>query len=260
MKNKLKSIILISAFIIHACTSKVGEENHSVNTADSTGIAEKNFGSGFDEREFKVLSLPLHIDSNFINKCDTNKRLNFYQIRSLKGLVKEYNNSPILQHHINEFCRIDSLKENEAYEDYIKNLDIGMTKNSIAFKIGQIHMSESLHLFIWGISYDSYEACPYFSGTNIIGTYMDEAKQNHHILIGGEMSAGDPPATMEIKIYSILKQNKEIEITQFEIQDDLDLDGKLRLQNRYVVKVNKGQPEYQVLSTDTLSKEVNSPR
>jgi len=219
-------------FLIACNHSIESEETNSVQR-DSIGFKNESASAIFDSKAFNLLSLPLVIDTNFIILLDTNDRIPYQLIRQLAAsyLKDELNGG--LEYTINTFCKIDSLKHNDEYKEYVEKLDIGMTKQSIAYKIGVVKFKNGNKLFLWGITQSSYEACPFFAGTTIVGTYVTEKNENTHFIIGEISSAGDPPSTGNEEITALISDEKII-IKSRNVSDDMDVPGE-EVTNRMLV-------------------------
>lgn len=217
--------LILSLLALIAC-SESGKESNK-NRADSTQVSiDTVFSSAcFDLKDFKKLELPLKIDSTYILQVDTSDKVHYYQIRNLKSHFPDTLFKTGLHSMINEFCEIDSLKENGAFEEYLKKIDIGMTKSSIAFKIGYLTLPTGTNVFLWGIEYSSYEACPYFSGKILVATYVNESGKNSSFLIAESSGAGDPPATGKTDLWCTITKEGSFQMNGINVSDDIDVPG-----------------------------------
>lgn len=214
--------------------------NNIVNKSSDSSLTEiKTFF--YNDKGLKSLSFPLTIDTTFILNTDTNSRITYKQVRELSAnlfmdeLVSE------LANELNDFCKIDSLKHAGKYNDYIKKLDIGMTKKSIAYSVGSLKFDIGNALFIWGITNSSYEACPVFYGTKLMATYIHENKIVTTFLIGEVSGFSDPPSTSKNLISSKILNNGKTEINTFLIRDDLDISGNEITKTNYNLLVENGK-------------------
>lgn len=222
----MKRIFIFFSLITFVSCNDSNITNINTPVNDSLAIIQKHSGANFDERAFKELHLPLTIDTTFIQQLDSSDRIPFEQIRSLNADYLQNELTSGINFSINKFCEIDSLKQIEEYQQYINALDIGMTKKSIAFKVGQIPLQNGAKLFLWGLVSESYEACPFFQGTEIIATYVDQNKKNTHFLIGEISSGGDPPMIGNSQITATINSNGKIEMRCIKTEDDIDVPGK----------------------------------
>lgn len=229
---------LLAAFLVSCASDKNKVETRA--SEDSTGISHSQFSTSFDAKTFKTLTLPLAIDTNFIMEVDTNNRIPYQQIRQLGTQLLAHELSDGLFNDINSFCEVDSIKQAGHYADYLAKLEIGMTKIAISFKLGVIDLGEGTQLFIWGIHNSSFEACPYFAGTTIIGTLVNEDKENTHFLLGELSGGGDPPATGTDEVTSYIDKEGTITVRSIFINDDLDIPGEDVTKQTVILKIENG--------------------
>ncbi|MBA3664908.1 MAG: hypothetical protein H0W61_11970 [Bacteroidetes bacterium] len=247
MKNWNYAALII---LMAACSTGEKESKGEAVSADSNGITNKTVAGGFDENTFNVLQLPLVIDTNFILEVDTNQRIPYQQLRQLGANFLDTEISSGLVYDINSFCEIDSLKQAGAYAQYVSKLDIGMTKIAISFKLGRIDLKNGARLFLWGVHNSSYEACPFFGGTTIIGTYVNTNKQNTHFVIGEISAGGDPPSMGNDEVTAKINTNNEVVIRRVSVNDDLDIAGEQTTTLTLVLKLN-GERIEKVSATKT---------
>lgn len=246
-------VLSLSLLVLIAC-SESGKESNKIS-ADSTKVSIDSVFSraSFDLKEFKKLELPLKIDSTYILKADTSDKLHYYQIRNLKSYYPDTLFKTGLRSLINEFCEIDSLKENGAYEEYLKKIDIGMTKSSFAFKIGYLTLPTGINVFLWGIEYSSYEACPYFSGKILIATFVTESGKNSSFLVGESSGSGDPPSTGNTDLWCTITKEGDFQMKGINILDDIDVPGvetETRTTTIYLAKNKFSMDEIKTLVVD----------
>jgi hypothetical protein len=149
------------------------------------------------DRSGEYYTLPFSIDSGYFDPFEGEDisliRLTGEEVKYLSPSNPGNNITHQNDWDIKTFVRIDSLEVNGKYDEYVDNLDIGMTKRSEAFMGEKILISDSTFIQLWSISYSSFEACPYSSGTVIYGTNIHN-NQVTNVAILGEMSGGgDPP-------------------------------------------------------------------
>lgn len=254
-----KFIPLLAVTTFFACNSDSEIKKEEAPGSDTIVVTNKNSAVTFDEKLFKQLQLPLTLDTNFVINADTNDRIPFIQIRGLKSIYLENMISGSLSFDIDEFCRIDSLKENGAYKNYLSSLDIGMLKNSIAFKTGWIDLKNGTKLFLWGLNYDSFEACPFFSGKVIIGTFVSENKQNTSFVIAERSGGGDPPSMGNEDVTAKINTDGTIDILSIRINDDLDIPGEETITEKLVLKLEKDKITVVDSKKETKSTENTTP-
>jgi len=100
------------------------------------------------------------------------------------------------QNAINDFMQLDSLRLNGEYEEYIDNIDIGMTVTAEANIGDKVKISENSFILLWAIYIATYEACPYYTGTSVYGTLFIDQTATSTAVLGETSSAGDAPYWM----------------------------------------------------------------
>jgi hypothetical protein len=204
---------------LYSCNNKNSNEQ-------STGKqdAKSETHTVFTENNFKKLQLPLKTDTTFVDKADTNSRLTYHDLREMGSRLFM---DDAIKYNLTIFCKIDSLKEKKLYQAYVDSLDIGMTKNSIAFKVGYAELKNGSRLFLWGTESSSYEACPVFSEKNIIATYINaKGEMIETFLLAKRFSGADPPSTGREDVMAEIDAEGNIKQTGISISDDLDIPGE----------------------------------
>ena len=226
------------ALILFSCGNKDAvTEKETQPVKDSLSIPSY---MGFEPGSFKPLGLPLNIDTNFIQNADSSDRIMYPVIRSMAGSIVDHALFSSLAYDMHTVCKIDSLKEINRYQAYLDSLDIGMAKTAIAFRIGVIQLEQG-HLFLWGISQQSYEACPFFSGTIILATHVSPAKNVTHALIGSISSGGDPPSMFGEIITSVIDKNGWIHLEAIQVNSDLDAQTEETTKQSLVLQLKAGK-------------------
>jgi hypothetical protein len=215
----MRAILLCVLFAyLYSCSNK--------NSSEQTGEKQEQkneIQSAFSENNFKKLQLPLKTDTVFVDKADTNSRLTY---RDLRGAGAKLFTNDDIKYGLGIFCHIDSLKEKKLYQAYVDSLDIGMTKNSIAFKVGSIALKNGSKLFLWGTESSSFEACPVFNEKNIIATYVNaKGEMIGTFLLAKRFSGADPPSTGSEDVMAEIDADGNISQTSISISDDLDIPG-----------------------------------
>jgi len=156
----------------------------------------------------KTVEFPLQIDSAYMDKLfNQNFEVGAKQLHmdDLLFLCPGYDTLKNSREFfmLKQFVFIDSLISNDLYENYIGNeIDLGMVRASEAFEIDHVKLSNDASVFLWGLYYESYEACPYSSGNYILGTIIHKNKPVSVTVFGGDYSAGDAPYWSEEKTKS----------------------------------------------------------
>ncbi len=142
--------------------------------------------------------LPYELDSAMVSILKTSEwressNLNTDIVRYLSSCMQDNDLTIEVDHYINTFVMIDSLRSNDLYEDYISNIYIGMTVYAEANVVDKLILSDSTFLLLWMVYTATYEACPHYSGTQIFGTLFYKNRANATLLLGESSGGGDPP-------------------------------------------------------------------
>ena len=144
----------------------------------NSSIAQEPWFASLENNAEKT-AFPFHINENYIeniynsdNESFDLKNLRLDDVQILcPGYDSLKNNGYFSM--LNDFAFIDSLKSVERYEHYLDNeIDLGMVRLAGAFEIEHIKINSNTSLFLWGLYYESYEACPYSSGYYVLGTFI----------------------------------------------------------------------------------------
>lgn len=192
-KKNLVSIVIFSvlfAFLFSACTS-----SNSTLEGDSTNktlviepIAEQNH-LPFIEDNFSKAIFPLKIDSvSFEGK----KKLSTDFVLKLEKMVKEEEKRYILQ--LPSFVKLNKLKKGQ---DPVEsgNFDIGESVKVIHYDMGKVFLQQqNTWLAFIGLEYESYPACPWANGKEIILCTFDTVGNLIDLCsIAENYEGGDPP-------------------------------------------------------------------
>lgn len=172
-------------------------------------------------------SVPLNIDSTFIAEIDAEKSEKL-SAAEMSFLTQHFMAEGIAEWgmwDIEKAMKIDSLRRSGELEAYWDNLDIGMIKNSDAFAGEKIYLDSHRWIYLWGIDYSTFEACPYAEGRVIYGTLIVDGKVSNCYLLGEESNGGDPPSWGETKTYSEVTPTS-ISIRETSLHGEEDMDGK----------------------------------
>jgi hypothetical protein len=251
MKNY---VYLLGILIFVSCGNKDETIAEKTITAD-TAVVETQSSFPFDEKDFRLLPLPIRLDTLFVQTVDTNKRITYQQIRQLGVNFLEGELGDGMVYDINEFAQIDSLKQSGGYKKYLEKLDIGMTKTCIAYKVCLLNLPKNNKLFIWGITNASYEACPFFSGTLLIGTFVNKNKEATLFNIAEISGGGDPPSMMDTKTEAKISTDGKIEIACTVTSDDLDTPGVGIEKKTFTLESNENGISVTDTKKEILSKE-----
>lgn len=174
---------------------------------------------------------PFPIDSIFIDMVHNNDKnidtstLNRDEVLFLSKSTTTFLPDTYLNEYLNDFFRLDSLITNKKYDEYIGQLDIGMIKTCNAYINGQLIVSDDINIILWSLNYSTYEACPYTSGTKILGTLFYNGTNKNTIQLGESSGGGDAPMYWETNVYSIINTKQIItHLKSFVAEADEEID------------------------------------
>jgi len=203
MKKYIKYYFLFVIMAIYSCKS-----DKNVSEKDAILVTESGIEKVFNE----LKTSEYIVDSTFFNSLNLEKYKSL-KTKEVKLLSEKYLNfeGNLNDFVINDFFFIDSLKDNNAYDGYAENIDIGMVKISQAFALHKFILLDKL-ILTWGIYYSTYEACPYGAGTYIFLSVFKDGKLQKTYNIGEDSGGGDAPYWSETKMYSVLDNTGKISV------------------------------------------------
>lgn len=220
-----------------------GEKTEEVPKTDSTATAtidpeiEKMLPLFQEVKEF-----PYKTDTAFLNHFEAGKdSLVTAQVKLLGGNWFKHALTDGINGQLIDFYMIDSIKAKGAYTEWCESLDIGMTKFANAYPLHKMQLNEKTWILTWVVETASYEACPYFSGTNVYATLIYEGKPAQSFIIGENMGAGDPPSAMSRNLTSEITTDGKIALHAFEESDDMDAEFSTQVRNEYWFEIKDGQ-------------------
>ena len=191
----------------------------------NSSIAQEPWFASLENNTEKI-EFPFHINDNYMENIYNSDNESF-DLKSLRlddvqilcpGYDSLKNNRDFFM--LSQFAFIDSLKSVERYEHYLDNeIHEGMVRVSEAFEIEHIKINSNTSLFLWGLYFESYEACPYSSGQYVMGTFIQNKKPTSVAVLGGSYSAADAPYSFDKKTSTMIN-GSAIEILYTETQGD----------------------------------------
>jgi hypothetical protein len=185
-------LYLIAVFALFACSTKAEQ---SIPKAEKKEIIYPEFltksVSKLDE-----LTLPFTIDSLYFLDTTRSKKLRVIPIEEVEFLSKNLHKeeaSDANRYYINDYLKIKNAKLDHQYEAFKKKLDIGMIQDAECYYLGKIDYPDSLAIILWELDYNSYEACPYFSGKHVMASLIYDGTVVETIEIAGYETNVDPP-------------------------------------------------------------------
>jgi hypothetical protein len=191
--------ILFLTVILFSCS-----ESPKPVTKNKEEKAKVSYSMTVDQHlsSFPLLKFPCVIDGNFLK--DSSKNHTSFPISI--GLVSELasnfggdDDSQRESYYVNDFIKIQTAKQEGKYDDFVQKLDIGMTKDANCYALGRLEFGDSLGLLIWKVVFTSYEACPYFSGTHVLGSIYQNGKLIKTYQLAMNESGADAPMSFNAK-------------------------------------------------------------
>jgi hypothetical protein len=214
----MKNILLLTflAFLAISCNS--GYQNSAQEPAKNP-LSEK-------VAEYPSINIQ-SIDSLYLENLEAD----FQNLNPLENeMVKAFNavfqmpESPFHQNEfVNDFLQIESLKNGENNEEYVRNLDISRLRDAKAFLLGKQSLTDEKEGILWGVWFSSYEECPYYHGIDLYLTIFNADSLDKTLKVGSSFSFLAPPIASNSPVYSKL-ENAILTITQaaneFDILDN----------------------------------------
>lgn len=171
-------------------------------------VLEKN---GVEKEESLSNAIP-KIDSAFLHELSQQVEIQAELSGETVAFLSSKLNPLTVDGHfykaIPEFLRIDSLKKNGLYEDYLTKMDIGFLQNAEAYLLKKLQQNSKEKVELWFIKYSSYEACPYYHGIDIFLSLYEKETLKSSIQIGSIYNVIDPPMAFESILESYQKENQ----------------------------------------------------
>lgn len=167
-----------------------------------------------------ITFMPYPVDSAYIQSATDKDSLPQEYVQALIHNLSKHELNGSIGWILKDYYLIDSLKRAGGISEYRQKLDIGQTQECSAHALNRAILNDSLEVFIWALSYSSYEACPYYAGTLVLGTFLLDGESQDCFLLGEYMGAGDPPAGMTRQITSLINGDDNIELHYYEESTD----------------------------------------
>lgn len=185
--------------------------------------------------ETQAAELVFKADSVLFNKIEEDSLLTAIsaaEVRAWSGDFFAADTLGDVKWILSEFFRIDSLKASGKYRQYTDHLDLGMTRDVTAGKIDEIRLDDKSSVRLWLLRHGTYEACPFTSGIEVLGTLVYEGKVSACFLLGQELHSSDPPVWLRKETYGDLYSNGLVRIQSKES----DCEGETDKDNKEIVK------------------------
>lgn len=181
----------------------------------------QNIPANLVDLQLDTLQLPFELKEGELEKIPTDDDLNLEQLNFLSQNFEEKEKGD--RYYLDETIRIYALKRAKTYEDYTSSLDLAQLADATAHPYGIIHLDSAIAV-LWTIQYGSYEACPYYSGKELMATIIQDDEVQKSFLIATENSGGDPPAFGETMATISINKALDVKIVSHsKTFDDEDL-------------------------------------
>lgn len=191
---------------------------------------------------FKEAGGPYKTDTVFLNHFEPGKdSLVGAQVKLLAGSWIKHELTEGIEDELADFYTIDSVKAKGTYAQWCEGLDLGMTKFANAYPLHKIKLNEKTTILTWLMKRSSYEACPYFSYTNVYATLIHDGKPAQSFMIGEVMGAGDPPVSSNRHLTSEITADGKITLNQFVEYDNMDETFSTQTRNQFWFEIKDGQ-------------------
>lgn len=226
----MKKLIFAIPFILVACSTSEPTENKIEPTADIQEVTTEvipevelilqDFPEELAELEdkFTQFELPLNINQEFIDSIDGTvlSATQFQYLTQNFEPIKAYDD-----YYLEKSIEMYDLKKKGTYEDYTSSLDIGQLRDAEGYSFGQINLDTAI-IVLWTIEYGSFEACPFYSGSELFATTIQNDSIVKCIQLADFNSGGDPPAFGETYTDVVLSEMLELKGKQIDqsFEDD----------------------------------------
>lgn len=164
---------------------------------------------------FPTLDQPLQLDHAFFSdstRNSTKATLPMELVREFASKLGSDEESKQQIYYINDYLKIQTSKEEEEYEDYLKTLDIGMTRDAQCFGLGQLRYGDSVGIVLWKINYASFDACPMYEGSHILASLYLHGELLSTSLVAQTETGSDTPMGYEANTYSKWLKNGTVNL------------------------------------------------
>lgn len=161
---------------------------------------------------FPLLRQEYVIDSLLLERLQAEDTSGWHRlaIEEVKLLTVKMNRDDFTEptkYYLNDFYKIEKHKLNGTYEAYKDSLDLGVVEDVNCFAYGRIEFGDSLSILLWRMNYKSFDACPAYSGTNIMASLIVKGKVKRTMQFAAYESAMDAP--MVSNTYQLANIKKE---------------------------------------------------
>ncbi|MBL4704564.1 MAG: hypothetical protein JKY54_08580 [Flavobacteriales bacterium] len=189
---------------------------------------------------------PFLVDSNYLqllaaDNFQNTSNLSSEEVKFLSSSLFDHQLTEWSENHISSFLEIDSIRTNDQFEEYENNIDIGMILHSEANTLHNIKFSDTSNLLLWTISYSTYEACPYASGSIVWGSFFVKDVLQNTALIGESSGGSDAPYWGGTEITSAIKNTSismhKVEENGGDIDENTDEEIIEKSEEKFIIEI-----------------------
>jgi hypothetical protein len=176
---------------------------------------------------FTKIKFDFIINEDFFTDSLKNNNKTILRVDIVKLLSQNLSSDEASQtnsYYFNDYFLIEEAKKNKKYDAYVQNLDIGMMKEANCYALSRLEFGDSLALLVWKIEFNSYEACPYYTGTHVLGSLIYDGKIVKTMQLANKETAADAP--MSSTSTQFVKITKSGEIT-FDFETIVEEEDKM---------------------------------
>jgi hypothetical protein len=152
-----------------------------------------------------TLNAPYMLDHKKIEALDqSDNELSQQEVSLLTEHLVENEDFGFIKYRIESYIEVHKMIDSIGEEEYLENIDLGMTRNCDAYVNEKVILSDKRTLLIWSLDYSTYEACPYYSGTYVLATMCVDGKVSHTVFVGESSGGGDAPVWSSIEMSSTI--------------------------------------------------------
>lgn len=211
----------------------------------------------FVEENFSLLNFPISIDTVVFNE---DKKLQEATILELEKMVLDEEHRYALQ--LNYFINLTQLREGENPVESDK-IDIGEPIEISYYDMGYTFLEkQNVWLVFLGIEYESYPACPWANGREIVLCIMNTDKKFVNATTVAENSEGGDPPVRGTAIQKAKSENGEvyyIDVTHINGEEDDNGNVFEEIDKRKIKMsiLSDGKIEQKELSDSKLNKKIS---
>ena len=236
----MRNILYLTSFLFFlcACTSEEksmtqtsdhessGAENDSLNAERvPETVVLQSFPKQLNTRiaDFDTLALPFHLKHEDLDNFESPAELNRSQF---SFLYQNFDKTGIDDYtYIKDASEMYDLKNKGEYEAYVAHLDLAQLRDATAHPFGQINLDTAVVL-LWTVNYSSFEACPFYAGTDLYASVVQNDSVQTTVFLGNESSGGDPPSfgetLLQLKISEQLSTKRTSTYKTYEDEELLE--------------------------------------